>query len=56
MESGMSLAFAALVGFGHAFEADHLLAVSTLVSKSKSNRQVLTNGFSAGTCHVSAGI
>jgi len=53
MESGMSLAFAALVGFGHAFEADHLLAVSTLVSKSKSNRQVLTNGFIWGLGHTS---
>ena len=47
------LAFAAVIGFGHAFEADHLLAVSTLVSKSKTHKQVLHNGFIWGLGHSS---
>ena len=53
MESEISLLFAALIGFGHAFEADHLLAVSTLVSRSNSNRQVISNGFIWGLGHTS---
>jgi cytochrome c biogenesis protein CcdA len=53
MESGLSLAFALIVGFGHAFEADHLLAISTLVSKSKNHQQVLYNGFIWGLGHTS---
>lgn len=47
------LAFAALIGFSHAFEADHLLAVSTLVSKSRSSKQVMMNGFIWGLGHTS---
>lgn len=47
------MTLAALIGFGHAFEADHLLAVSTLVSKSDSNKQVLKNGFIWGLGHTS---
>jgi high-affinity nickel permease len=53
MDGGISLALAGVVGFSHAFEADHLLAVSTLVSKSKSQRQVVTNGFIWGLGHTS---
>ncbi|MEM6764697.1 MAG: urease accessory protein [Bacteroidota bacterium] len=53
MEEGISLAFAMLVGFGHAFEADHLLAVSTLVSRSKSTREVANSGFIWGLGHTS---
>lgn len=53
MEEGLPLAFAAIIGFGHAFEADHILAVSTLVSKSKTQKQVLTNGFIWGLGHTS---
>ena len=53
MEGGLPLAFAAVIGFGHAFEADHLLAVSTLVSKSKTPKQVLSNGFIWGLGHTS---
>ena len=33
MEGSFPLFFAAVVGFGHAFEADHLVAVSNIVSK-----------------------
>ena len=47
------MTLAALVGFGHAFEADHLLAVSTLVSKSESQKQVWKNGFIWGLGHTS---
>ena len=53
MEEGMTLLLAALIGFGHAFEADHLLAVSTLTAKSQSTRQVATNGFLWGLGHTS---
>ncbi|MEL6590115.1 MAG: urease accessory protein [Bacteroidota bacterium] len=53
MDGTFPLLLAALVGFGHAFEADHLLAVSTLVSRSRSNRQVLFNGFYWGLGHTS---
>ena len=53
MEGGLSLLFAGLIGFGHAFEADHLLAVSTLVSKSKSTRELAGNGFIWGLGHTS---
>ena len=53
MEHEISLTFAAMIGFGHAFEADHLLAVSTLVSRSNSNRQVISNGFIWGLGHTS---
>ena len=53
MEEGLGLAFALLVGFGHAFEADHLLAVSTLISRSKSTRDVASSGFIWGLGHTS---
>jgi len=53
MEVGLSLAFAAIIGFGHAFEADHLLAVSTLVAKSHSPKQVWKNGLIWGLGHTS---
>ncbi len=53
MGESLPLLLAAVVGFGHAFEADHLLAVSTLVSKSNSNRQVVFNGFYWGLGHTS---
>lgn len=53
MEGGISLAFATVVGFGHAFEADHLLAMSTMVSKAKSNKQLATSGFFWGLGHTS---
>jgi cytochrome c biogenesis protein CcdA len=53
MEEGVSLSFALLIGFAHAFEADHLLAVSTLVSKANSQKQVVYNGFVWGLGHTS---
>ena len=36
METAFPLLFAAFVGFVHAFEADHLLAVSNIVTKRNS--------------------
>ncbi|MEM6629229.1 MAG: urease accessory protein [Bacteroidota bacterium] len=53
MQEGLSLAFAALIGFGHAFEADHLLAVSALVAKAENQKQVWKNGFIWGLGHTS---
>ncbi|MEO0898113.1 MAG: urease accessory protein [Bacteroidota bacterium] len=53
MEEGISLAFALFVGFAHAFEADHLLAVSTLISRSKSTREVASSGLIWGLGHTS---
>ena len=53
MDGGISLAFATIVGFSHAFEADHLLAVSTLVSQSKSTKKLATSGFIWGLGHTS---
>lgn len=53
MEGGVTLFFASLVGFGHAFEADHLLAVSTLAARSKTTRQIASNGFWWGLGHTS---
>ena len=53
MDGSATLEFAAIIGFTHAFEADHLLAVSTLVSKSKSIRQMVVNGFLWGLGHTS---
>ncbi|MEM8898272.1 MAG: urease accessory protein, partial [Bacteroidota bacterium] len=53
MGEGISLAFALMVGFGHAFEADHLLAVSTLISRSKNTREIASSGFIWGLGHTS---
>ncbi|MEM7369029.1 MAG: urease accessory protein [Bacteroidota bacterium] len=53
MNGGISLIFAALVGVGHAFEADHLLAVSTMVGRSKTNRELAKSGFFWGLGHTS---
>lgn len=53
MEGSFPLLMAALVGFGHAFEADHLLAISTLTARSKSTREVATQGIWWGLGHTS---
>ncbi|TDB60390.1 urease accessory protein [Arundinibacter roseus] len=47
------LLFAALVGFGHAFEADHLVAVSTLVTRRNNARLAVKDGFFWGLGHTS---
>ena len=53
MDGGISLAFATIIGFSHAFEADHILAVSTLVSQSQSTKKLATSGFIWGLGHTS---
>ncbi len=53
MESLVSLFFAALVGFGHAFEADHLLAVSSLVTRRQTTRTAIKDGIYWGLGHSS---
>jgi hypothetical protein len=52
MNEGISFAFALFVGFGHAFEADHILAVSSLVSKSDSIKKAVVEGFIWGLGHT----
>ncbi len=53
MELLVSLLFAALVGFGHAFEADHLLAVSNLVTQRQHTRSAIKDGIYWGLGHSS---
>ncbi len=53
MESTFPLLFAALVGFGHAFEADHLLAVSNIVTRRKSVLAAIKDGIAWGLGHTS---
>ena len=53
MESTIPLLFAAVVGFGHAFEADHLVAVSTIASKRKHPMQAIKDGIYWGLGHTS---
>jgi hypothetical protein len=47
------LFFAAVVGFGHAFEIDHLLAVSNLVTRRKTLWESLKDGVYWGLGHTS---
>ncbi len=47
------LLFAAVIGFGHAFEADHLLAVSNIVTHRRSWRQAALDGIWWGLGHTS---
>lgn len=53
MESAFPLLFAAVVGFGHAFEADHLLAVSNIVTKRNSILLAIKDGIAWGLGHTS---
>ncbi|MEN0003546.1 MAG: urease accessory protein [Bacteroidota bacterium] len=53
MESTIPLLFAAVVGFGHAFEADHLVAVSTIATKRKHPIQAIKDGIFWGLGHTS---
>ena len=53
METSFPLMFAAIVGFSHAFEADHLVAVSNIVTKRKNLRSALKDGMYWGLGHTS---
>lgn len=53
MDSSLPLVFAAVVGFAHAFEADHLLAVSNIVTKRKSVWMAIKDGIAWGLGHSS---
>ncbi|TXK44153.1 urease accessory protein [Pontibacter qinzhouensis] len=52
MESLLPVFFAALVGMGHAFEADHLIAVSNIVSKRDSLLLAAKDGIFWGLGHT----
>ena len=52
MHSLLPLLFAAVMGMGHAFEPDHLLAVSTLVARHDHLRAALKNGLFWGLGHT----
>jgi high-affinity nickel permease len=53
METSIPLLFAAVVGFQHAFEADHLVAVSSIVSKRRSTLLAVKDGIFGGLGHTS---
>ncbi|MCK6690836.1 MAG: urease accessory protein [Thermoanaerobaculia bacterium] len=53
METAFPLLFAAFVGFAHAFEADHLLAVSNIVTKRNSILLAVKDGVAWGLGHTS---
>lgn len=53
MEASLPLLFAAVVGFGHAFEADHLVAVSSIVSKRDRLLLAVKDGIFWGLGHTS---
>lgn len=53
MESLIPLLFAAVVGFSHAFEADHLLAVSNIVTKRNAFWPAVKDGIAWGLGHTS---
>jgi cadmium resistance protein CadD (predicted permease) len=53
MEASVPLIFAATVGFTHAFEIDHLLAVSSIVTRRKSIWKSVKDGIYWGLGHTS---
>ncbi len=53
MESLFPILFAAVVGFSHSFEADHLLAVSNIVTKRDSVWLAIKDGIAWGLGHTS---
>lgn len=53
MEATFPLVFAALVGFSHAFEADHLVAVSSIVTKRNRVILAIKDGIYWGLGHTS---
>ena len=53
METSLPLLFAAVVGFGHAFEADHLVAVGNIVTKRDRLALAIKDGIYWGLGHTS---
>ncbi|HKK74033.1 MAG TPA: hypothetical protein VJ953_03075 [Saprospiraceae bacterium] len=53
MEASVPLFFAAMVGFSHAFEADHLVAVSNIVTKRDKLLLAVKDGIYWGLGHTS---
>lgn len=53
MEASFPLLFAAVIGFGHAFEADHLVAVSNIVTKRDKLHLAIKDGVFWGLGHAS---
>lgn len=53
MEATFPLVFAAMMGFTHAFEADHLLAVSNIVTRRNSVWMAIKDGIAWGLGHTS---
>lgn len=53
MEASFPLLFAAVVGFGHAFEADHLVAVGNIVTKRDKFILAVKDGIFWGLGHTS---
>ena len=53
METTFPLLFAAIAGFGHAFEADHLVAVSNIVTRRASFMLAIKDGIYWGLGHSS---
>ena len=53
METSFPLLFAAVVGFGHAFEADHLIAVSSIATKRQHPTLAVKDGIFWGLGHSS---
>ena len=53
MEATFPLLFAAIVGFGHAFEADHLVAVSSIVTRRDKVLLAVKDGIYWGLGHTS---
>ena len=53
MDSTFQLLFAAAVGFGHAFEADHLVAVGNMVTRRNKILPALKDGVFWGLGHTS---
>jgi len=53
MEASFPLLFAAIVGFGHAFEADHLVAVGNIVTKRDRLTLAIKDGIYWGLGHTS---
>ncbi|MBK8555567.1 MAG: urease accessory protein [Lewinellaceae bacterium] len=53
MDALIPVLFAAVVGFAHAFEADHLLAVSNIVTKRNSLWLAIKDGIAWGLGHTS---
>ena len=53
MQASFPLLFAVVVGFSHAFEADHLVAVGNIVSKRNSLAHAVKDGIYWGLGHTS---